>query len=248
LRTNRVIASRKTATSVTPNSADRSRSKLWVILTVVVITAILSGCTSVTARLIESAISDPRTKNHAYNAKVVLVFSLGGKQLAATRFAEVWYLTGGTSDYRWPPCDETKPSCWGLTDHFFIGLPNGDILDIFVNRSSISLKNMIVDHPIHVAAQLAGIYRDQVDKPAAKEFGPCLQLNDESLERDYNLAPPKGVESRIKIAVDITRTEGNSSKYLVFEPAKFYRSIAFDHEPCGRLIKTIAGQTAINTR
>lgn len=209
--------------------------------------SLLSGCVSIAARVIDTVYSDPRTKNHAYYATVKLSFALGEKKIVATRYAEAWYLTGGTSS-PWFPCDQAKPSCWFITNHFFVGLPNGDIVDIFVDPSSLSLANMTVDQPVHVVGSFTGIYRDQRDTAAAKEFGPCFRLNEEILQRDYSLPPHKGVESQIAIAVDVTKGQGASSKNLVFAPDEFYQSAIFDGVRCSRLIRRIKGQTAIDPR
>jgi hypothetical protein len=221
----------------------------WVGFAGLMSLAVASGYTSIAAKLMKSAFSDPRTKNHAYYAEVRVSFSLGGMRVVSTRHAEVGYLTGGTPDYRWPSCDETNPKCWYITDHFFVGLPNGDIVDIFVKRSNVPLMTMTIGQSVHTKGQFTFVLRNQTESPYAKEFGPCLALKDEALKTDYNITPPTtdDVAVRIDISVDITRVDGSIPKTLIRDPDDFYAEKTFDHEPCNRLAKTILGPTSINS-
>lgn len=122
-------------------------------------------------------------------------------------------------------------SCWYLTDHFFVGLPSGEIVDIFVNRSDIPLMNMAIAQRLDTSGSLS-VYRDQPEAPAAKEVGSCLPIENEA-------------RSTV-IEVEITRIDDPSAKAQVLDPADFFAKKTFDKEACSQLIKKIPGPTTIN--
>lgn len=205
-------------------------ARIGILFTIFSLACLISGCVSIGARVIGAVYADPRTKNHAYYSTVKMSFTLRGRKIVATRYAETWFLTGGTS-HPWPLCNQDLPHCWFSTGHFFAALPNGDMVDIFIDHSGTSLAHIAVDEPIHLTGRIAGIYRDQPDHRVAKELGPCQRLDEET--------------SGVAVTVEVTRKAGSSLKTSVLDPEDIYKSMSFDGVSCSRVIQRIKGQTTI---
>ena len=225
---------------------------------------ILSGCISIGARVIESVFADPRTKNHEYYAEVKLTFNLDNMAVSATRYAEVHYLTGdGAGPFR--RCIKADLECWVMTDHFFVGLPNGDIVDAFINTRKLDLSNVSPGATIRTRAHLTEILRDQPNSPYAKEHGRCLSLDDQALLQIYQIPSSNKadysslsmadanakfemfLESRLPMEVEFTRLSVNSRVGRIVDPSDFERSRIADGEHCTYFIRQASESRTIRS-
>jgi hypothetical protein len=131
-------------------------------------------------------VQDRRPKHHQYFAKYQLSFAVGDYQIEATRYGEVFYRTGSDSFGR-RECTAQNQNCWFTVDHFFIGLPNRDIISVYMTTRAFELREMAPGGTFLARGYVADIFRDQPDRPTAKEFGPCSGLTPVDLAANYNI-------------------------------------------------------------
>lgn len=195
----------------------------------------LGGCMSIAARGIAAIFADPRSSNHAYWAVVRISFEIGATRVTANRYAEVYWLTGGGQGSRFPPCDRGKVSCWGMTDHFFVTLPNGDVVDIFINSTGLPLPDAPPRKEFQAKASYVSVRRNRPDKNGNVW---CQPASDQVEREEYHLPPRRnGFAPEIPISATFERRPDDVGKPQVIDPDKVFRSFIFDHDRCESLME-----------
>jgi hypothetical protein len=200
---------------------------------IVAAAVLLTGCVSIGARLLLAVFDDPRTRNHAYNLKVEFSFRMGEQQLKVVRYAEVGYLTGkGSASYQ-PLCDREKRYCWYINEHYFVGLPNGDIIDVYLENKNLPLDRWPEGQATPASAHVTSIHRDQKPSPHTDSQGTCRDLNSEVVQRDYGLPPNIYRQPDLKFDVTLTKVRDRDAK--VIDEKDIYTAMIIDEVSCKRL-------------
>jgi hypothetical protein len=230
-------------------SKGRSIKSSWwsvqLVLTAVICTTALSGCMRMLESYLVWVFADPRQKNHEYYAEVKLSVHVGNVAIDATRYAEVFYLTGGdkSSGATFPFCDKSRRSCWRITESFFAGLPGGDLLEVGIDDSTIDWRALRTGQILLAAGKTPyKILRDQPADEAADELGSCRDLNEHKVKQDY------GVSLYDRIEITVLRLDDDSSVGEIVSPQDIYEAQIFDKEPCSVLLKQIAKRQSISAR
>lgn len=210
-------------------------------------TGMLSGCQPTLRYTIKTIFSDPRDVRHAYYAKVRLDAALGNIPIHAVRYANVYYLHGGiVNDRNWPYCDSSIPRCWAMTDHYFLGLPNGDIMDIPLPPDKIPLIDLRPETPLRITVTHVGILRDQVS-PAGRT---CNFLSAQSVHDTYDtqLPIPGHADENAQVFAEVVKIDSIAGTKQVFDPSDFYDAIIVDKTHCSDLRDRVSQHEEISHR
>jgi hypothetical protein len=228
-------------------AVSKASRNLTLVAIMLAASCALQGCRDILISGLSFLSSDPRKRNHVYYADASIVFYVNNYNIRAVRYSDIYYLTGGSPGSPFPPCNAQKEYCWKMTDHFYIGLNNGDIFDIFVTQQNQNLLfAMQRKTPVRTTGELISVYRNQPDSVYAKEYGPCLRLSDEILLRDYGIVVSDNrhlVKGSIEITFE-TRDELSETNYIV-DPSAFESDRILDKRSCGYLLKQASYQTKI---
>ena len=223
--------------------ARATRRTLAFVVLMVSAGILLAGCISIGTRLLMAALADPRTHNHAYNLKLEISFRYLDKQVKAIRYAEVGYLTGKGDSYHYPLCSPEQRSCWYITKHYFIGLPTGDIMDVYLDDGLLPLDRW--PHGVTIAgdAHLAGIHRDQPPSQHSDSRGTCLSLDSDIVLHDYGFPATSRIQSEVKYDIALTWVEDREAK--VIDPEGVYTAMIIDAVSCKRLHARVSHNVVI---
>jgi len=219
-----------------------TRRRLTLFAVVAAIALLETGCVRIGTDLLSAYLSDPRTRNHAYNLKVEIAFRVNDKLVKAIRYAEVGYLSGEGNMSSRPRCDSARRNCWYATNHIFIGLPGGDIMDVYLDDAKLPLDRW-PDGTMSAEAHLTSILRDQPPSPHADSQGTCRGLSAETVQRDYGYPAKDRFQSDIKYDIALTKVPDREAKVL--DPESIYMATIVDEVSCKRLHGRVSGGLTI---
>jgi hypothetical protein len=144
-----------------------------------------------------------------------------------------------------------------MTDHFFIGLPDGAIADVVVGPGSgisgADLAGLKPGEAVSGQGLLTAIYADQPGLPAASEFGSCLPYAAAVMARRYGV--PQGASSGVNtliapypVPATVTRLYEKEPAGSIISPDEFYNAKIFDKKSCAELMAGIARDTITSVR
>jgi len=211
----------------------------------------LAGCAHVLSFAIDQV--DGSTQHDVYKARVVIALALRDQVVTATRYANVGWRSGTFANPKAGCQTPEELRCWSLTDHYFIGLPDGAIADVFVGQPGVSGETMAGLKPgetVSGEGSLTSIYADQ---PATGRPYGCKLYGAADMEARYGLPGEKGKYvtgwiGHYAVPVTVTRLAEGERAGPIVSTQGFYEAVIFDRTPCHGLLARASRDTVVSDR